>query len=83
MTTAVHKPVGRPPSFTNGHSTTRVRLRLSRDEWSAVEREAENQGKSFREFLRCRLRKCLADVIDSPETPPPLQQTAGKGRRRK
>lgn len=58
------KPVGRPPTFSGGLSVTRVRLKLSREQWEAIEREAEAQGKSFREFLRMRLRKALSEFLD-------------------
>lgn len=64
MTHKAAKPVGRPPSFSDGFSRTSVRLRLTRAQWLALELKAESQGKSFREFLRSRLRAAIADVLE-------------------
>lgn len=41
-----------------------MRLRLTRLQWQAITAAAESQGKSFREFLRQRLLKAVADVMD-------------------
>ena len=59
------RPVGRPPTFSNGHSVTKVRLRLSREQWKRIESAAEAQGRSFREFLRMRLRGAIPEMEGS------------------
>jgi len=59
------RPPGRPPTFTGGFSRTAVRLRLSKAQWKALERQADAQGKSFREFLKMRLLKAIEQELET------------------
>jgi hypothetical protein len=62
---SVKRRIGRPPLFNGGFSRTAVRLKLSRAQWDAIEAEAERQGRSFREFLKMRLKAALKDVLET------------------
>jgi hypothetical protein len=45
--------------FKDGFSRANIRLRLSKEQWKAVEAMAEAEGRSFREFLKVRLLRSI------------------------
>lgn len=53
---------GRPPTFSAGYMIHKVRLRLTKEQYHKLWAVAEEQGKSFRELLRQRLRKACPEL---------------------